>query len=111
RIGAREGAPGRALGWDTSTLPLTRWRSGFSPMPHTASFPIHHVKQPSFFPPGSFFVRVLLPLFAFLAADPERVDWRRAPRRAAWYVSRSNARRHACEAIAPPPPPGSPPHG
>jgi len=32
-------------------------------MHRTASFPIHHVKQPSFFSPGLFCVRV----FAFLS--------------------------------------------
>src|SRR5262245_44973270 len=36
-----------------------------------ASSPIHNVKQPSFFVPGSFCVRVsFLPLFSFVAADP-----------------------------------------
>src|SRR5262245_2127102 len=35
-----------------------------------ASFPIHNVKQRSFFAPGSFCVRVLLPLLTFVAADP-----------------------------------------
>jgi hypothetical protein len=54
-----------------SALPLTRWRSGTLPMHRTASFPIHHVKQPSFFAPGSFRVRALfLPLLSFAAADP-----------------------------------------
>jgi len=33
-------------------------------------YSIHNVKQPSFFPPGSFFVRFFF-LFAFVAADPE----------------------------------------
>jgi hypothetical protein len=39
--------PRRALGRDTSALPLTRWRSGALQMHRTASFPIHHVKQRS----------------------------------------------------------------
>src|SRR5262245_64011333 len=64
-----------------SALPLTRWRSGLSPVHRTASFPIHYVKQPSFFSPGSFCVRVLLlPLSTFVAAYP-RGDWRSAERR------------------------------
>src|SRR5262245_38226101 len=64
-----------------SALPLTRWRSGISPVHRTASFPIHYVKQPSFFSPGSFCVRVLLlPLLSFVAAHP-RGDWRSAERR------------------------------
>src|SRR5262245_3123137 len=57
-----------------SALPLVRWRSGTLPMHRTASFPIHHFKQPSFFVPGSLlrpgFFLSFLPLFSFAAADP-----------------------------------------
>src|SRR5262245_29791028 len=108
-----EGAPRRALGRDTSALPLTRWRSGTLPMHRTASFPIHHVKQRSLLHPR----RILASgFFSFLFSPssvptPERGDWRSAQRRPALYVSRSNARRHACEAIAPPAQPVGPPHG
>src|SRR5262245_58324419 len=42
-----EGASKRALGRDTSALPLTRSRSGALPEHRTASFPIHYVKQRS----------------------------------------------------------------
>jgi hypothetical protein len=66
-----------------------------------APCPIHHVKQPSFFGPGSFCVRVLLPSFRpRRCRSPSEGDWRSAQRRPALYVSRSNARRHACEALA-----------
>src|SRR5262245_36633128 len=46
-----------------------------------ASFPIHHVKQPSFFGPGSSCVRVVfLPLLSFVAADPRARGVGGAPR-------------------------------
>src|SRR5262245_29021136 len=53
------------------------------PDPPSASFPIHNVKQLSFFPPGSFCVRVLLPFRLRRCRPPERGDWRSAQRRPA----------------------------
>jgi hypothetical protein len=82
---SNEGAPRRALGRDTSALPLTRWRSGTLPMHRTASFPIHNVKQRSLFHSR----RILASGFAsFLFSPsslptPERGDWRSAQRRPA----------------------------
>src|SRR5262245_63033527 len=65
-----------------------------------ASFPIHNVKQRSVL-----HSRCILAsgFFSFLFSPsslptPDRGDWRSAQRRPALYVSRSNARRHACEA-------------
>src|SRR5262245_61722475 len=45
-------------------------------------FPIHRVKQPSFFIPGAFLPPGFLrSSFTFVAADPKRGDWRSAERR------------------------------
>src|SRR5262245_6348155 len=65
-----------------------------------ASFPIHHFKQRSLLLSRGIFA---FGFFSFLFSlrrcrPPERGDWRSAQRRPALYVSRSNARRHACEA-------------
>src|SRR5262245_44894222 len=81
-------------------LPLTRSRSGISPMHRTASFPIHLVKQPSFFSPGSLNVRVL-----FLASQlpvPDRGDGGAPGGGILYPVARVIARRHVCEAWAVP---------
>src|SRR5262249_35183153 len=79
---AQKGAPRRALGRDTSALPLTRWRSSRWPMRRPRHVPIHHVKQLSFFGPGTLLPPGSSPsLFTFVAADPERGDWRSAERR------------------------------
>jgi hypothetical protein len=44
--------------------------------------PIHHVKQPSFFIPGSFCVRVLrFPFRTFVVSDPRPRGWRSTGRR------------------------------
>ena len=105
RIGCRHGSSRRADRHRTTTrrgearprpgpsaLALTRWRSGFSPMHRTASFPIHHFKQPSLFhsrgvsAPGSFsFLPSQLP-------HPRPRGWRSAGRR---YPESRRARNSA----------------
>jgi hypothetical protein len=64
-------------------------------------FPIHHVKQPSFFTPGSFCVRVLFLPFHLRRCRPPVRGIGGAPRDVQPCRCRaSNARRHACEAWA-----------
>jgi hypothetical protein len=78
----QEGTPRRALGRDTSALPLTRWRSGTFPMHRAASFPIHHVKQRSLLLSrgivASGFSSFLF--ISFVAADPPSEGIGGAPR-------------------------------
>src|SRR5262245_61581945 len=69
----QKGVPRRALGRDTSALPLTRWRSSRWPTRRPRRYPIYNVKQPSFLPPGSFCARVLLPLFSPSSLPTPRV--------------------------------------
>jgi hypothetical protein len=69
--------PRRALGRDTSALPLTRCdRARRLPL-RRSRLPIHNVKQPSFFGPGAFLPPgsspssfSSFPSFHFVAADP-----------------------------------------
>jgi hypothetical protein len=96
------GAPRRALGRDTSALLLTRWcfRHLTDASHRVVSYSQCQTALVSSFPVHSCLRVLFLPFHLRRCRPPSEGDWRSAERRPALYVSRSNARRHACEAWA-----------
>src|SRR5262245_51936381 len=82
------------------------------PMDRPRRYPIHNIKQPSFFPPGSFRVRVLLPSFS-PSSRPTPIEGLAERREAYSLRNVARVRRDATLARHGPLPvqPGGPPLG